>query len=98
MASQTIRQDDTSALRQLKCAALGFVAGIALASFSAFLYVQELKLQVVDDIQYERNFIVAAYKPALEKLTAEERNEWAAGLPERELNVMCKYLSSLCEQ
>lgn len=99
MSSEAVNQKvTTTPSSQLKHAVIGFLVGLAFTSFCAFLYVQKLKLQVVDDIQYERDFIVAAYKPALEKLTAEERSEWAANLPAREKNVMCTYLPSICSE
>ena len=88
MATEAIQQYiDATPTSKLKHAVIGFLVGLAFASFCAYLYVQELKLQVVDDIQYERDYIVAAYKPVLEKLTVEERSAWAENLPERERNV-----------
>jgi hypothetical protein len=96
MTTEVIKQN--LAVSQLKHAAIGIFVGVAFTLFCCFLYVEDLKLQVVDDIQYERDFIINAYKPALEMLTLEERIEWVSGLPDRERNVMCTYLSSMCDQ
>lgn len=87
-----------NSLNQLKHAVIGFFVGVGLTLFCGFLYFEELKLQVVDDIQYERDYIINAYKPVLQLLTVEERVEWASNLHERERNVMCSYLSSICSE
>ena len=82
-------------MNKLKHVVIGFTVGVAFTLFFGYVYVEELKLQVADDIHYERKRLGNAYQPLLEKISAEDRSEWARNLPETERDVMCSYLDSL---